>query len=286
MHDSGRAIRVNHLPDIAAHVIQPEFVRLERTDRSGAGITVGTARRAGRCVCIVVTRGSTRILSPIKSRIRLRPHPPSPSLRLLEQPPPATHASQFAKVTSVSESANGRVTVNSVGFGSLPSRPLSLTGDPIGQDPAGIVTTSGQLRQSRAACERPVSVLSADPDPLNPREEFDQLCTLVCWHRRYTLGDSHEWHDPQEFLRAIEDRPHLKLPLYFYDHSGITIATQPFSCPWDSGQVGWVFIERCDFQLLGDPNNSETSAQDRAMAAMRAEFAEYDQFISGDIWWV
>lgn len=129
-------------------------------------------------------------------------------------------------------------------------------------------------------------IVSGDPDPLNPREEFDQTCTLVCWHRRYRLGDSHDWHDPQEFLREMEDRPHLKLPLYLYDHSGITIATSPFPCPWDSGQVGWVFIDRCDFHQLGDPNDAETSAQDRAMAAMRAEVAEYDQFISGDVWWV
>ena len=129
-------------------------------------------------------------------------------------------------------------------------------------------------------------IVSADPDPLNPREEFDQICTLVCWHRRYRLGDSHDWHDPQEFLREMEDRPHLKLPLYLYDHSGITIATTPFSCPWDSGQVGWVFIERRDFHQFGDPSDSETSVEDRAMAVMRAEVAEYDQFISGDVWWV
>ena len=31
------------------------------------------------------------------------------------------------------------------------------------------------------------------------------------------------------------------LPLYLYDHSGITMSISPFSCPWDSGQVGWIY---------------------------------------------
>ena len=34
------------------------------------------------------------------------------------------------------------------------------------------------------------------------------------------------------------------LPLYLYDHSGITMNTTGFSCPWDSGQVGWIYADR------------------------------------------
>jgi hypothetical protein len=29
--------------------------------------------------------------------------------------------------------------------------------------------------------------------------------------------------------------------LYLYDHGGITISTGPFSCPRDSGQVGFIY---------------------------------------------
>ena len=34
------------------------------------------------------------------------------------------------------------------------------------------------------------------------------------------------------------------LPLYLYDHSGITMNTCGFSCPWDSGQVGWIYADK------------------------------------------
>ena len=34
------------------------------------------------------------------------------------------------------------------------------------------------------------------------------------------------------------------LPLYLYDHGGISISTGGFSCSWDSGLVGIIFITR------------------------------------------
>jgi len=37
------------------------------------------------------------------------------------------------------------------------------------------------------------------------------------------------------------------LPLYLYDHGGITMSTGAFSCPWDSGQVGWIYAPKKTF---------------------------------------
>ena len=40
----------------------------------------------------------------------------------------------------------------------------------------------------------------------------------------------------------------VALPLYLYDHSGITMNTSGFSCPWDSGQVGWIYCTKKRFR--------------------------------------
>ncbi|MCX4363931.1 MAG: hypothetical protein OSJ74_11235 [Clostridia bacterium] len=37
-----------------------------------------------------------------------------------------------------------------------------------------------------------------DEDAENPRE-WENLGKMVCWHRRYNLGDKHEYEDPQAF---------------------------------------------------------------------------------------
>ena len=32
-----------------------------------------------------------------------------------------------------------------------------------------------------------------DSDPLNPRTEFDNITKMICFHRRYNLGDKHDY---------------------------------------------------------------------------------------------
>lgn len=48
----------------------------------------------------------------------------------------------------------------------------------------------------------------------------------------------------EEIGRGIDDGSLIGLPVYAYVHSGSTIATTPFSCPWDSGRSGWVYATR------------------------------------------
>jgi hypothetical protein len=171
-----------------------------------------------------------------------------------------------------------------------------------------------------------------DTDLRNPRDDWEQMGTMVTWHRRYTLGgkedqnnvdkveDSRRWLFENIYLRQsnrleekfqgfeysygdmkyyltdaemreyrrledlaevgelsaefeerleflddlytseeptpemvagfeaafdkwVEDKVCIK-DLYLYDHSGITISTSPFSCGWDSGQVGFIYLTR------------------------------------------
>ena len=62
-------------------------------------------------------------------------------------------------------------------------------------------------------------IVEADDHPFDPREEYEHLGQLVCWHRRYRLGDSHDWSDPEDFQRHLESEPGaIVLPVYLYDH--------------------------------------------------------------------
>ncbi|MCK4237452.1 MAG: hypothetical protein KAX38_10065, partial [Candidatus Krumholzibacteria bacterium] len=85
-------------------------------------------------------------------------------------------------------------------------------------------------------------------DSESPRE-WDNLGIMICFHRRYDLGDEHEL-DTEDYANWDSMRDHIikeldaaiVLPLYLLDHGGITMSTTPFSCPWDSGQIGWTYI--------------------------------------------
>jgi hypothetical protein len=122
-----------------------------------------------------------------------------------------------------------------------------------------------------------------DPDCENPRNS-DSLCHMVCGHKRYRLGDTHSY-DLKDFdgwdslkFKIKQDNPDCYiLPIYMYDHSGITISTKPFQCQWDSGQVGFVYITQ-------DTLKAEFAeySEDTAECIMKDEVEVYDHYLKGE----
>jgi hypothetical protein len=79
----------------------------------------------------------------------------------------------------------------------------------------------------------------------SPITAFDNVGQMVLRHRKYNLPNEIDL-DFDSFLSwdEVYDFLHTKyafiLPIYMYDHGGITISTNPFNDPWDSGQIGYI----------------------------------------------
>ena len=121
---------------------------------------------------------------------------------------------------------------------------------------------------------------------MNPREEYDNLCTMVCFHRRYNLGDRNHGFTPESIRKYLSENKKTVFwkPLYLYDHSGITISTGPFSCSWDSGQVGYIFIERDRFLKEFGFKKMTKKAKERLEALLEGEVETYDNFLTGKVY--
>ena len=133
--------------------------------------------------------------------------------------------------------------------------------------------------------------ISPDIYPDNPRTEWDNGCTMVCFHKRYGLGDKHSYQSNDyggwDGLRKalVDDGAVVIKPLYLYDHSGITISTSPFSCPWDSGQVGWVYMTRKQLKdCYGEFKRITPTLRKKVEGLIDAEVETYDQYLTGDVW--
>lgn len=129
--------------------------------------------------------------------------------------------------------------------------------------------------------------ISNDDIGMNPRTDFDNGGRMICFHNRYELGDlDHEFSDPQEVTDYVNsDKVLASLPLFLYDHSGITMSSGAFSCKFDSGQVGVIYItqEGCD-KIGYDENWRKTSYSKLTMKealekVLEAEVKEYDKHI-------
>lgn len=46
-------------------------------------------------------------------------------------------------------------------------------------------------------------LVQQDSDPINPRREYDNFGTMVCFLNRYDVGDSHHFADKDDFLRSL-----------------------------------------------------------------------------------
>ena len=134
-----------------------------------------------------------------------------------------------------------------------------------------------------------------DSDPESPRE-WDNLGTMVCFHKRYDLGDQHPYnsgdYDGWNELKAaiLDDHPGaIILPLYLYDHSGLSISTRSFvgrshHGDWDSMSIGFIYVDR-DAILEEYGWKVLTAARRlRIESYLNGEVDTYDQYLRGDVY--
>ena len=174
-----------------------------------------------------------------------------------------------------------------------------------------------------------------DTDSSSPRE-WDNLGTMACWHDRYNLGDIQPDGNPEQFITSLTDdydssfidgidayfdelhdkgtpreevvamvrqhrekhfnKHYFSLGLHLYDHGQITISTSRFNCPWDSGQVGFIFVPRTVAEKELNPDGKSfpqirntpmggrefESLEDLVHFYLRSEVEVYDQYLRGE----
>jgi hypothetical protein len=124
----------------------------------------------------------------------------------------------------------------------------------------------------------------------SPRE-WSNLGTMAIFHRRYNFGDEVDfksddfdnWSEMGEYINKDLDAA-VCIPIYMYDHSGITINCDGFACPWDSGQVGYIYVSRQKLKDEYGVKRISSVMLERAEKALRREVHVMDQYITGDVY--
>jgi len=140
-----------------------------------------------------------------------------------------------------------------------------------------------QLATWRAALERCKEGIRASyADRLDETEDDEEALHLKDTMEREEDDADAAMEEDAELCWKLFEQDNLVLPLYLYDHSGITISTSKFSCPWDSGRVGFIHClkERARKEWPGLPDDE---CFEKALARLRSEVETYDAYLTGQV---
>jgi hypothetical protein len=123
-----------------------------------------------------------------------------------------------------------------------------------------------------------------DTDPENPIKEWDMLGTFACFHRDYDLSNTKQFSDSDDLQDFLKENENISLPLYLYDHSGITISTGPFSCQWDSGQVGIIFVTLEKIREEYKCKRITKKIREQVLNTLECEVKTFDDYLVGNVY--
>lgn len=85
----------------------------------------------------------------------------------------------------------------------------------------------------------------------------------------------------------------IALPLYLYDHSGITMSTASFNNCWDSGQIGWIYTDKENilsqrYKFRNSKGNlikiTKRNWKEVAYQILKKEVKIYNMYLQGEVY--
>jgi hypothetical protein len=119
-----------------------------------------------------------------------------------------------------------------------------------------------------------------DEGCFDPRKEFDNVTEMIFFHNRMNVGDEHDI-DPDNYSsfagmmnENVKDGD-LAMPVFCYSKRCFELSLTPFSCPWDSGTLGFIVIRKeiIDIEFNGD--------RVKALRSLKAELEIYNDYLNG-----
>lgn len=144
----------------------------------------------------------------------------------------------------------------------------------------------------------------------SPRE-WDNLGAMLTWEDRYSSPDKNtfssfrDWvachcgaiseelmyeanNSVHGYFTAVQKKLHhygmIALPVYKFEHSGVAYNTKGFSCPWDSGLVGLIFVEKDKVYKEYGCKKVTKKILDKVREVLSGEVETYSQWANGEVY--
>jgi hypothetical protein len=164
------------------------------------------------------------------------------------------------------------------------------------------------MRESYETIEKEgfVGNIYQDEGGFDTPRDWDNLGKMICWHSRYTLGDvkllenyseskecrlsnltenCNGWDEVEEVLTK-EFGAVVILPLFLYDHSGISMRTYSHGqhAGWDGGYVGFIYATKADILKEFNVKRITKAIKTKVEKILTSEVETYSQYLEGDVY--
>lgn len=118
----------------------------------------------------------------------------------------------------------------------------------------------------------------------NPRE-WDNVWRFMFGHKKYDVPnetdfDFDDYDSWDELESALEEVYDYVIPVYMYDHSQVALSTGGFSCPFDSGRLGFACLNKEWIKVMGLEKRSEQEL----LGYLEEELMIYQQYLNGEVY--
>ena len=90
----------------------------------------------------------------------------------------------------------------------------------------------------------------------------------------------------KELITLLENGGYVILPVYIYDHGGISMHVgskyEHYDAQWDCSQVGFIFATKKDLENAGI--TTDENWKEKLKEILTAEVKTYDQYLTGDVY--
>jgi len=121
-------------------------------------------------------------------------------------------------------------------------------------------------------------------DGLESPREWDNLGKICSLDLDYNESDIEIVGRKNEDEAAFDKVGAVYLPLYKYEHSGVALNTTGFSCPWDSGQIGYIYATKEDIRKEYSVKRISKKTKQKVFKVLDSEIKTYSQWLSGDVY--
>jgi hypothetical protein len=118
----------------------------------------------------------------------------------------------------------------------------------------------------------------------SPRWDGDMRTKMVCFHNRYDLGDTHKFKTIKGVVQHIIRTKAINLPLYLYDHGGITMNTTGFNCQFDAMLVGYIYMPKKEILKEFKVKEITEKIRKEVKGILLSEVETYDCFLRNEVY--